>query len=905
MHDDSLDVYQEITYDNSIVSITKQSGEIITANKRFCEISGYSEEELVGSNHNIVNSGYHSKDFFKEMWVCLLEGRVWKGEICNRAKNGQLYWVDTIIRPVWCEENNEYNYISIRLEVTHRKKFEEVLASVQDVAKIGYWEWNVQTNHLYWSSMVYEIHGLDPLEFVPTVENTIELYAEHFRDIVASRLKHTLETGEIYDLELQILHKSGELIWTRGVGKVEKVNGLPYRIYGTFQDIDKEKKLSINLNRPKVHLTMAVESAGIGNWVYIPSKDHLTWDDLSYDIFGVNKEKFNSSIEDWMNCLEPKDREVASKDFLTCISEKKPIYNSQFNIIHPQKGLRCIKGRALIEYNHLGEPTEITGLNWDITEEVKNEKILIEAREKALDATQAKSSFLASMSHEIRTPMNGMMGMLELLTGTKLNREQKDLVETIQTCGDQLLTIVNDILDFSKIEAGKMDLEYRSFDLRKVIKGTKSIFNAEASRKGLVIRTVIDPALPQFIVGDETRLKQILSNLVSNALKFTEKGHISIEVIFDKMRSNENQGNFIFKVVDTGMGIPLEKQGILFQSFRQVDETTTRKFGGTGLGLAICQSLVNKMGGQIAIESDLGSGSTFYFEVMAEIGYELESEEDVVPIDHRGYRKDLKILLAEDHKTNQKLAISFLKKLGFSKDRIFVANNGEEAVSLVDMCIKEEDPFDVVFMDMQMPVMDGLDATKNIICNWQDSAPPIIAMTANVFEEDRQKCFNAGMKAFIAKPISKRALEDQFRRFFGLDDMSDIENEKREEEMRSFNYIDSSKILYEFREDMDIFEEMLSDYKEQINSFVEQIQNGTKTKNAEEIQIAGHTLKGIVGNFYSDKLRDAAFRIEECGKNAYFIDTEEKLGIFLSINELVLKELEEFVSEQNNLNQAA
>ena len=901
------DTYDKVTYNNSIISITNQKGRIVEANDRFCEISGYSKEELIGNSHNVVNSGYHPAEFFETMWKTLLSGESWNGEICNKSKLGEIYWVDTVINPIWIEDLKEYQFISIRLEITHRKKFETILNSVQQIANVGYWEWNIDKNTLFWSSHIFEIHGLSPTEYSPTVESSIENFAPESREILKDSLNKALETGEGYDLEIKVLHKSGESIWTRAVGIVDIIQGKPYRVYGTFQDIDKKKKVLLELNKSQTQLSMAVESAGIGNWVYIPSKDHLIWDDASFDIFGVKKENFNSKIEDWMNCLQPADREFATESFLTCLNEKKELYDSQFRIVHPENGVRTIKGRAIIEYDHLGEPLEIIGLNWDITEEIESKEMLIKAREKALDATQAKSSFLASMSHEIRTPMNGMMGMLELLTGTKLDDEQNDLVETIQTCGDQLLSIVNDILDFSKIEAGKTDLEYRSFDLKKVMKGTQAIFDAEASRKGIEVKVKMDSSIPLFLIGDETRLKQVLTNLVSNALKFTEEGSITIEVLHDKKRSGKDQGTFIFKVIDTGMGIPLDKQNVLFESFRQVDETTTRQFGGTGLGLAICKSLVNKMGGQIAVESDIGIGSIFYFEIMAGIGTRVESEGEVIPADHRGYRKDLKILLAEDHKTNQKLAVSFLKRLGFTPDRVFIANNGEEAVSLVIKSIQEEDPFDLVFMDMQMPVMDGLNATRNIRSNWQDKSPKIIAMTANVFEEDRKKCFEAGMDAFIPKPITKSALEEQLKIYFGIVQDEEIENPLEGVGMNkfTFNYINSEKILYEFSDDFDIFEELVDEYKEQVSDFVDTIKNGIKTNNADDVKIAGHTLKGIVGNFYCDKLRDAAFSIEEGGKENKLNDIEESLGIFLSLNELVIKELEVFIKEQNSLLQAS
>ena len=257
--------YDDVTYNNSIISITNQKGIIVEANDRFCEISGYSKEELVGSPHNIVNSGFHPPVFFESMWKDLLNGNPWKGEVCNKSKEGEIYWVDTVINPIWIEDRNEYQYISIRLEVTHRKRFELILNSVQTIGKIGYWEWHIDKNTLFWSSHVFEIHGLNPNEYVPTVEGSIENFAPESREILRDSLNKALETGVGYDLEIKVLHKNGEKIWTRAVGIVEVIQGKPYRVYGTFQDIDKKKKMLLELNKSQAQLSMAVESAGIGN----------------------------------------------------------------------------------------------------------------------------------------------------------------------------------------------------------------------------------------------------------------------------------------------------------------------------------------------------------------------------------------------------------------------------------------------------------------------------------------------------------------------------------------------------------------------------------------------------------------------------------------------------------------
>ncbi len=902
---DVLAVYQEVSFDNSIVSVTDQQGTILLANKKFCEISGYSEEELHGANHRIVNSGYHPKEFFEEMWQSLLKGKKWQGEICNRAKDGSIYWVDTTITPVWNEEKKEYEFISIRLEVTHRKRFEEVLGRIEEVGNIGYWEWHIEKNTLFWSDMVYQIHGLTREEYKPEVESSIENFAPEYRDTLAACLERALQDGEGYDIELEVFHKDGHRVWTRAVGQAEFVGGRPFRVYGTFQDIDKRKRIHMDYAKSQVQLQLAVESAGIGNWVYDPGKDKLTWDEASFDLFGVKKEDFGGRIQDWINTLVPETRDESLQNFSRCLETQDEVYNNEFEIIHPTKGRRTIKGRAFISYNSEGLPTEVVGLNWDITEEREAQKILVEAREKAVNATHAKSAFLASMSHEIRTPMNGLMGTLELLSETKLTKSQKELLDTIQMSGEQLLNVVNDILDFSKIEAGKMELEYRNLDLHRLLKGVKAIFEVQANKKGLELSFEQGKDVPRYIKGDETRLKQILTNLVSNAIKFTAKGSIKIEVHSVGKGTSDDMKTLLFKVTDTGLGIPLDKQKELFDSFTQVDATTTRRFGGTGLGLAICKSLVNSMGGQIGVDSVEGKGSTFFFEMMTAVGEEERDRSSAVH-DHAIYRNDLRILLAEDNRTNQKLAISFLEKLGFSGSQVVVAENGLEACHQVEKSMGEGRPFDLILMDMQMPEVDGVEATKRIISQWGENAPIIVAMTANVFEEDRKRCLDAGMKDFVTKPIKKKTLIETLNTYFSDKELEGIMiNSEPIMTQTSYQYLDTEKLLYEFGEDFDIFEELVEDFKDQVPEFVSTIKAALQNKDAKAIQAAGHILKGIVGNFYCKKLKEAAFDLEMAGKEENFDVVEEKLGIFLSLNEIVSKELQTLIKERSDSSQAA
>lgn len=394
-----------------------------------------------------------------------------------------------------------------------------------------------------------------------------------------------------------------------------------------------------------------------------------------------------------------------------------------------------------------------------------NYQQIIESKEKAEIANVKKSEFLANMSHEIRTPMNGIVGVAELLKETKPNEVQRNYVDILLTSSHTLLDIINDILDFSKIEAGHFELDPTKFDLKSLIQQQANEYSIRAKQQELFFDCNVDPAVPQEIEADSVRLKQVINNLIGNALKFTHRGYVELNI---KLLENETGNQLQFEVKDTGIGIAKDKLDSIFDKFQQADGSTARQYGGTGLGLAISQKIVELMGGKLQVTSEVDLGSSFYFSIPIDtpstaIGGIVQSSPNLVEFPASSgtqmkklspkYKTGLKVLVVEDTRVNQQVIQVMLNLLGLEVD---IANNGVEAL---EYCQQNE--VDAILMDCHMPVMDGYEATQKIrqLEGWA-AYVPIIAVTANVIKEDRERCFEIGMNGFLSKPVKPKEIEE-------------------------------------------------------------------------------------------------------------------------------------------------
>jgi PAS domain S-box-containing protein len=663
------------------------------------------------------------------------------------------------------------------------------------LCRMGAWSVDLPVVKVRWSDEVCDIHE-EPRGFAPPIDSALDYYAPEFRETIREAFEACVRDGTPFDLELQLVTTKGDRIWVRSIGEAQRdAAGVVLRVQGAFQDITERHQLERELKEAKVAAALR-EGAERYNFLAeaVPQIIFTTLPDGRLDYANKAWFDFSGMTFDqtkswgWSTLLHPDDFQecVARWTHAFAMGEN---FEFEYRLKRASDGAyRWHHGRALPMRDERGQILQWVGTCTDIDDAKRNKETLqtandelglrvtertVElhaAKETAEAANRAKSEFLANMSHEIRTPMNGIIGMTGLLLDTALTASQHEFAETIQFSGEALLTIVNNILDFSKIEAGKLELEIVNVDLAHLVRGTLELLRGTAKSKSLELHASIEPDVPTALRGDGGRLRQVLINLVGNAIKFTSRGEVELHISADRQT---NEKAFLrFRITDTGIGITPQTQARLFQAFTQADGSTTRRYGGTGLGLAICKQLVERMEGAIGVESVAGAGSTFWFTVelpkqsesvariaLPEIEETSLHESRANPVTDDGCVRSERVLIAEDNAVNQRVATIQLQKLGYASDR--VANGLEvlEALSRV--------PYDIILMDCQMPELDGYETTRAIRSRG-GHRPYIIAMTANAMEGDRELCLVTGMDHYLSKPVRAAALKAALELYRGI-----------------------------------------------------------------------------------------------------------------------------------------
>ena len=752
---------------NSIILRLDMVGNITFINKFAEDFFGYAREEILG--RNVVGTivppiDSDNRDLQNMIADLTRDPSKFASNVNeNMRSNGERVWISWTNRAVRNETGETVEVLCIGNDLTEiRRSSEKLKKTAEDLRETRDFLENL-IGHANAPIIVW-----DPLLKITRFNHAAErltgycskdvlghhlqiLFPGGDRDEYLAYIEKTL-SGEHWDAEeIAILRKDGDIrtvLWNSA--NVYDQGGS--RILATIaqgQDITERKEAESQITF-QASLLNQVRNAVIatdldGRIIYWNHFSEILYQWRAEEVLGksiaetIVPEKMRQYIK---KVIE----EIVRFGYLECelLVERKD--GSLFPALYVFNMLKDKKGR------YMG----FASVSIDLTERKRVEDDLLLAKERAESATRAKSQFLANMSHEIRTPMNAVIGLTSLLLNTPINSEQRDYIETIRSSGDSLLAVISDILDFSKIEGGMLEVEKKPFNLQKVLEDSVNIFSSLASDKGLDLSYSLEPDVPRQILGDPARLKQILVNLLGNAVKFTEKGEISATV----SASGPSPGidgleEIMFAVKDTGIGISKDQLGRIFQPFIQADPSTTRKFGGTGLGLVISKNLAERMGGRIWAESEPGKGSVFYFTIGAQPSPALLSARDEdMPVmevpDRNGKSKaNLRILLAEDNAVNQMVALRMLERLGYQAD---TAANGKEVLAAL-----KSRSYDIVLMDVQMPEMDGLEAARLIRSEKVDQ-PYIIAMTAHAMKGDREVCLEAGMNDYVSKPVRMEEL---------------------------------------------------------------------------------------------------------------------------------------------------
>jgi PAS domain S-box-containing protein len=740
-----LELYKLISENAwEIIYCTTINGNCYYCSPSVQELLGYRPEELVGKrNLEII----HPDD------VEQLQSREFSDQEVlryrNRHKNGHYIWLETTFT-LFHDDHGEQKVLAIARDITERKKNEDILSEAQRIASIGSWEWDIGTNEVSFSDQVYRICNIDKNKKMKHPLEILDFVHPGDQRFIQENITQALKKTE-FSMEFRNLPGDGSTryLHLRGIVSFDD-HGSPIKMNGTIQDVTEQKETELTLQETAERYTSLKKY----------NHDAI----ISLDLQG-NMVHGNTMAEK-MTGYTISELAGASISMLIGADHLNNILSNSINDRSVENSIDKIKNRDghFVEVLTTIAPIIINNKNvgyYIIAKDITEQKKLLIAKEAAENTNKSKSEFLAMMSHEIRTPMNGVIGMTDLLSETThLDADQQEYVEIIRKSGETLLTIINEILDFSKIDSGKTLLIEEPFDVRNCVAETFDVLYSKANAKCLHMTHSVSTDVPDTLIGDSDRLKQVLMNIIGNAIKFTSTGGVSVSVK-TVTRKDNNGIQLKFVIKDSGIGISPDKTGRLFEPFYQLDNFMTRKYEGTGLGLAISKKLVELMGGTIWVEPTAGTGATFAFTVcLKEDVRSHGSTQERMSQDVEATHASLKILIAEDNEINQQVLKRMLDKLGHS---IEIAENGNE---VIQKAMREK--CDIIFMDINMPVMNGLQATKVIHKTLPpDQCPVIVAVTANALKGDREKCLAIGMDDYLSKPIKIERVSEIIHKFFG------------------------------------------------------------------------------------------------------------------------------------------
>ncbi len=637
-----------------------------------------------------------------------------------------------------------------------------MLGRIGRMAEGGSWELDLESGQMLWSPEVRCLHKVPP-DYQPDLAQSLAFFAPSDRSALETALNHAIREGRSWDLECQIVTATGRPIWIQCTGEPEFRSGACVRLQGWCRVITERKEAELRARESTERMELALRAANIGVWDWNVTSGQTIWTDRMYEMYEwepgseVSYDRFRSRVH-------PDDLAEHEVEVAAALASGS-VLKTSFRIVLDDGSIRYVANHAEVQRDAQGIAVRVVGMEFDVTarklaeqaaqrslaEAEAARKTLAEEMIRAEAANRAKGDFLAVMSHEIRTPLHGVLGMARLLSSTRLSRGQSQMLSTLMHSGECLLGLINDILDFSKVEAGKLDLTRTAFDLRAVLRSIVELMEPKALEQGLELVLVADPDLPAACWGDPNRVRQIVLNLVSNAIKFTAKGRVTIEA------AHAGKGPTPLtriSVTDTGPGIPAAQIGCLFERFTQLDNSGGRRHGGTGLGLAIVLRLAQRMGGDVFVHSEVGAGACFTVLLPLPKAAEPLSAAETAPAPAPRRFDGMPVLLVDDHPVNRLVGKKMLERLGCAVD---LASTGREALESI-----ESSDYRVVFMDCNMPEMDGYEATialREREASTDGQHLPVVALTASAFKGDRDRCLAVGMDAFVTKPFSLEDLQ--------------------------------------------------------------------------------------------------------------------------------------------------
>lgn len=746
-------------------------GKILCCNHQFEKIIGYSEEQLAEiTMEEITHPDDQAAD--QSSFKKLLTGESSSYSLEKRylRSNDKPVWVHVSRSMVRNQDGEPAYCIAVIKDIEARKQAEEALrgseAKLQTILENlhqGLIVSDMEGNLLHWNRAALEMH-----DFASLYECCRQL-AEFSNEFDFSYLDGTILSPEQWpltrilagehldNLELQLRrHKTGwQRVFSYGGTLVYDSAGQPLMAVVTVMDITERKRSEEELRLSEERLKRAQAIGHLGSWELDLTSNRLIWSDEVYRILGLHPQEFEGNYENFLEAVHPNDRAAVDAAYTDSVVNGSDYYEIEHRVVRRSTGeVRIVHERCEHIRDKSGRLLRSYGMVHDITERKKIEDDLRLAKDAAEAATRAKSQFLANMSHELRTPMTGVLGMLELAMGGDLSSIQREQLAAVNKSAEALLRILNDILDFSRIEAGMLTFVEEPFQLSTCIQDVLEFFTLEARNKGLQLIHEVAPDIPELILGDESRIRQVLVNLLANALKFTERGKLTLQITCGEL-DEKGRRKIIFNISDTGIGISLQQQETLFQPFSQADLSHSRRYQGTGLGLAISKKIVEHLEGNISLISEPEKGSSFFITIPCRELSPRKKEQtensftDKSAVDQEDI--DCKLLVAEDDPLVRDLLGHMLKAGGFDFD---FATNGREAVRMW-----EEGNFDLILMDMQMPEMNGFEACRAIRERerQKDRRTPIVALTA-VYQRDDQSGLNDDMDAWVAKPINFKKL---------------------------------------------------------------------------------------------------------------------------------------------------